>query len=100
MPASRLGSRPVPIVLAGAVAIAFSGILYRYSEVSPSTGGFFRCLWALPPLWLLARNEDRRFGSRPLRAVFPPAPWRKAGRTGYNGTSAGANRRQIPGEFP
>ena len=55
-------------MLAGAVAIAFSGILYRYSEVSPATGAFFRCLLALPPLWLLARLEDRRFGPRPQRA--------------------------------
>lgn len=68
MPASTLGRRPVPIVLAGALAIAFSGILYRYAEVSPTTGAFFRCLWALPPLWLLARLEDRRFGPRPRRA--------------------------------
>jgi drug/metabolite transporter (DMT)-like permease len=48
------------------VAIAFSAILYRLAEVSPSTGAFFRCLYALPVLWLLARWEDRRFGSRPL----------------------------------
>ncbi len=68
MPATALGRRPVPIVLAGALAIAFSAILYRYADVSPSTGAFFRCLWALPPLWLLARLEDRRFGGRPARA--------------------------------
>jgi drug/metabolite transporter (DMT)-like permease len=36
--------------------------------VSASTGAFFRCLYALPPLWLLARIEDRRFGPRPRRA--------------------------------
>jgi drug/metabolite transporter (DMT)-like permease len=36
--------------------------------VSASTGAFFRCLYALPPLWVLARIEDRRFGSRPRRA--------------------------------
>jgi drug/metabolite transporter (DMT)-like permease len=36
--------------------------------VSPSTGAFYRCFWALPPLWLLARWEDSRFGSRPRRA--------------------------------
>jgi drug/metabolite transporter (DMT)-like permease len=53
-------------VLVGAVAIAFSGILFRLSHVSPSTGAFYRCLWALPPLWLLARLEGRRFG--------PPSP--------------------------
>jgi len=68
VPATALGRRPVPIVLAGALAISFSAILYRYSEVSPSTGAFFRSFWALPPLWLLARLEDRRFGPRPRRA--------------------------------
>ena len=55
-------------MLAGALAISFSAILYRYSEVSPSTGAFFRCLWALPPLWLIARLEDRRFGPRLRRS--------------------------------
>lgn len=63
--------RPALGVLAGAVAIAFSGILYRLAEVSPSTGAFFRCLFALPPLWLLARWEDGRLGPR-------PAPLRRA----------------------
>jgi drug/metabolite transporter (DMT)-like permease len=58
----------VSVVLVGAVAIAFSGILYRLSEVSPSTGAFFRCFWALPALWLLARAEDRRYGARSQRS--------------------------------
>src|SRR5438132_12677233 len=64
----RLDERPVPAVLVGAVAIAFSGILFRLAHVSPSTGAFYRCVWALPPLWLLARRENRRYGSRPRRA--------------------------------
>ena len=64
----RLGQRPVLVVLSGALAIAFSGILFRVSHVSPSTGAFYRCVWALPPLWLLARWEDSRFGRRPRRA--------------------------------
>ena len=55
------------VVLAGALAIAFSGILYRYADVSPTTGAFFRCAFALPPLWLLARLEERRYGARPRR---------------------------------
>jgi drug/metabolite transporter (DMT)-like permease len=63
-----LDSRPVEAALAGAVAIAFSGILFRLADVSASTGAFFRCLYALPPLWLLARLEDRRYGPRPARA--------------------------------
>ena len=64
----RLGQRPVLVVLSGALAIAFSGILFRVSHVSPSTGAFYRCVWALPPLWLLARWEDSRFGPRPRHA--------------------------------
>lgn len=63
----RLGRRPVLVVLSGALAIAFSGILFRLSHVSPTTGAFYRCVWALPPLWLLARWEDSRFGPRPRR---------------------------------
>ena len=55
-------------MLSGALAIAFSGILFRVSHVSPSTGAFYRCAWALPPLWLLARWEDSKFGPRPRRA--------------------------------
>jgi drug/metabolite transporter (DMT)-like permease len=57
-------------VLVGAVAIAFSGILFRLSHVSASTGAFYRCFFALPPLWLLARRETRRFGPPPRRATM------------------------------
>jgi drug/metabolite transporter (DMT)-like permease len=64
-------ARPTGAALVGALAIAFSGILYRLAEVSPETGAFFRCLYALPPLWLLARWEDGRLGSRPLRLRAP-----------------------------
>ena len=64
-----VGQRPVLVVLVGAVAIAFSGILFRLSHVSASTGAFYRCVWALPSLWTLARLEDRRFGKRDRRAI-------------------------------
>jgi drug/metabolite transporter (DMT)-like permease len=67
VPLRRLGAQPVVAVLIGAVAISFSGILFRLAHVSPSTGAFYRCVFALPPLWLLSRREDRRFGPRPLR---------------------------------
>ena len=63
----RLGERPIAAALTGALAIAFSGILYRYADVSPETGAFFRCLYAVPPLWLLARLEDSGLGRRPMR---------------------------------
>jgi drug/metabolite transporter (DMT)-like permease len=66
----RVGQRPVPAVLVGAAGIAFSGILFRLSHVSASTGAFYRCVWALPPLFVLARLEDRRYGKREGRAVL------------------------------
>ena len=34
-----------------------------------TTGAFYRCVWALPPLFVLARIEDRRYGKRESRAV-------------------------------
>lgn len=67
MPA-RLGNRPVATALVGALTIAFSAVLYRLADVSPSTGAFFRCAYALPFLWLLAWREDRRFERRPWSA--------------------------------
>lgn len=48
--------------MAGAVAIASTGVLVRLADVPPATAGFLRCLYALPALWLLARLETRRFG--------------------------------------
>jgi len=64
-----VGQRPVLAVLVGAVAIAFSGILFLLSHVSASTGAFYRCVWALPPLWILARLETRRYGRQQPRAI-------------------------------
>jgi drug/metabolite transporter (DMT)-like permease len=60
-------NRPVAIALAGALTIAFSGILVRLADVSPETAAFFRCLYALPALGLLAWAERRRLGARPPR---------------------------------
>jgi drug/metabolite transporter (DMT)-like permease len=67
VPLRVLAPKPAFPALAGAIAIAFSGILYRYADVSPSTGAFFRCAYAVPPLLLLAWLEDRRLGPRPWR---------------------------------
>jgi len=52
----------------GALAIAFSAILVRLAEQPPSTSAFFRCLYALPVLGLLAWRENRRLGPRPARS--------------------------------
>src|SRR5947207_10900916 len=62
-----LARRPLATVLVGALAIAFSGILFILADVSPSTGAFWRCVWAVPPLWLVARYEQRKWGKRTLR---------------------------------
>jgi drug/metabolite transporter (DMT)-like permease len=63
----QLHNRPILAALSGALAIAFSGILFRVAHVSPTTGALFRCLYALPALGPLAWLEGRRFGPRPLR---------------------------------
>lgn len=57
--------------LLGAVTIAFSSILVRLSDASPSTAAIFRCVYALPLLGLLAWMEDRRFGARTWRQRAP-----------------------------
>lgn len=51
--------------------IAFSAILVRLADVSPSTAAFFRCAYALPVLGLLAWIERGRYGPRPLRERVP-----------------------------
>ena len=51
----------------GALCIAFSAILFRVADVSPSTGAFYRCALAVLPLLVLARIEDRAFGRRTRR---------------------------------
>ena len=58
-----LDRRTMLIALAGAVAISFSPVFYVYSDTNPSTGAFFRMLYALPALVLLAylvRKSDTR----------------------------------------
>lgn len=62
-----MGNRPVLAGVLGAIVIAFSGILVRLAEVSPSTAAFFRCAYALPLLAALAWVERRRFGPRSRR---------------------------------
>ena len=55
--------RTMLIALAGAVAISFSPVFYIFSGTTPSTGAFFRMLYALPALALLAylvRSSDTR----------------------------------------
>jgi drug/metabolite transporter (DMT)-like permease len=61
---------PQLAAVAGALCIAFSGILVRESGVSPSTAAVFRCLYALPLLAFLAWLEDRRYGPLERRTIW------------------------------
>jgi drug/metabolite transporter (DMT)-like permease len=55
--------------LLGAACISFSGIFYRYAEVSPSTGTVYRALFGLPLLALVGLAELRRYGGLPVATV-------------------------------
>jgi drug/metabolite transporter (DMT)-like permease len=62
-----VNERPLLAGVLGALVIAFSAILVRLAEVTPTTAAFFRCAYALPVLALLAWLEQRRFGPRARR---------------------------------
>jgi drug/metabolite transporter (DMT)-like permease len=64
-----LADRPVLAAVLGALAIAFSAILVRLADVTPSTAAIFRCVYAIPPLLVLAWLERRRYGPRPASQV-------------------------------
>src|ERR1019366_1644468 len=69
---ARLGAlleHPQLAAVAGALCLAFSGILVREAAVSPSTAAVFRCLYALPVLALLAWLEGRRYGPLEARTI-------------------------------
>ena len=69
-----LARRPAAAAVAGALTIAFSAILVRLADVSPETAAVFRCAYAVPVLWVLARIEDSRFGPRPGRERWLAIP--------------------------
>lgn len=62
-------ARPRASALAGALAISVSGIFYRNAAVTPETGAFFRALYGLPLLALVAWLEWRRHGPLPVTAI-------------------------------
>jgi drug/metabolite transporter (DMT)-like permease len=55
----------------GALAVSASAVLIDLSGASPGTASFYRCLFALPVLAVLAVGERRRDGSRPARDLLP-----------------------------
>lgn len=68
-PLAAIAARPRLAALLGATFIAFSGIFYRWADVSPSTGTVFRALFGLPFLTFVALLEHRRYGGLPKRTV-------------------------------
>jgi drug/metabolite transporter (DMT)-like permease len=52
------------------MCIAFSGIFYKFADVTPATATVFRCLYGLPILALVGWYERRRFGALPTRTVW------------------------------
>lgn len=62
-----LTERPVFAAALGATIIAGSGTLTRLATETPATVAVWRCLWAVPLLFLLARREDKKFGKRTMR---------------------------------
>lgn len=63
--------RDLRIVTTGACILGMTSILYELSGVSPATGAFFRCLYALIPLAALALVQRRR---EPVSSA--DAPWK------------------------
>ena len=53
----------------GATCIAFSGVFYLFAAVSPSTGTFYRAVFGLPLLVLVALGERRRYGPLPRQSI-------------------------------
>lgn len=48
------------VLILGAIAVSFSGIFVRLSELGPSATAFYRFLFALPFLWLWAHLAERQ----------------------------------------
>jgi drug/metabolite transporter (DMT)-like permease len=58
---------PRSAAVSAAVGLSFTAIFFALSESSPSTATVFRCLYALPILWWLARREGHIIGARTWR---------------------------------
>jgi len=58
--AERPAPRALPALLLGGIAIGFSPIFVRLSELGPIATGFYRLFLALPLLWLWMQREARR----------------------------------------
>ncbi|MEU4248726.1 DMT family transporter [Amycolatopsis sp. NPDC026612] len=73
-PAPPFTRRFDPRLLAalGSFCISLSSVFIKVSHVSGSTSAFWRCLFALPVLLVLAGRERRKAGPAPRRRVLLP----------------------------
>jgi drug/metabolite transporter (DMT)-like permease len=62
----------LPALLAGGIAIGFSPIFVRLSELGPIATGFYRLLLALPLLWLWMHWEERHTAHATARIEWLP----------------------------
>jgi drug/metabolite transporter (DMT)-like permease len=62
----------LPALLVGAIAIGFSPIFVRLSELGPVATGFYRLLLALPLLWLWMHWEGRPAAPGKIRIGWLP----------------------------
>lgn len=69
-PLDWFAQRPRLAALLGATCIAFSGVFYLFAAVSPSTGTFYRAVFGLPLLVLVALGERRRHGPLPRQTIW------------------------------
>ncbi|HEV8401465.1 MAG TPA: DMT family transporter [Candidatus Limnocylindrales bacterium] len=68
-PLDWFAQRPRLAALLGATCISFSGVFYLYAAVQPSTGTFYRAVFGLPLLVLVAFGEWRRYGPLPRKTI-------------------------------
>jgi drug/metabolite transporter (DMT)-like permease len=64
---ARTGVLALPALVLGSIAIGASPIFVRWSELGPVATAFHRMLWALPPLYLWMRIEQRQRPALPVR---------------------------------
>lgn len=73
MPDATVRSRfALAALVIGAIAIAFSPIFVRLSEVGPTATGFYRTMLAVPPLWLVWHFRPAGAGSESVSRGLPP----------------------------
>src|SRR5215510_603542 len=63
--ATRVSALPLLALLAGGIAVGFSPILVRLSDVPPMVSGFYRLALALPLLFAIGLADPKSQAERP-----------------------------------